>query len=109
MALWRKFLIGSLGGAAIIAALAFGLDYADKAYPPPIAVATTVSKEVLDRDGRLLRAFATPDGLWRLKTTATDVDPQFLRMLVAYEDRRFQEHAGIDPLALLRAAGQFVT
>ncbi|MXN44619.1 penicillin-binding protein 1C [Shinella kummerowiae] len=109
MALWRKLLIGSLGGAAAIAALAFGLDYADKTYPPPIAVAETVSKEVLDRDGRLLRAFATPNGLWRLKTTAADVDHQFLRMLVAYEDRRFQEHGGIDPLALLRAAGQFVT
>lgn len=109
MALWRKLLIGSLGGAAAIAALSLGLDYADKAYPPPIAVADTVSKEVLDRDGRLLRAFATPQGLWRLKTTAVDVDPQFLRMLVAYEDRRFHEHAGIDPLALLRAAGQFVT
>jgi penicillin-binding protein 1C len=109
MALWRKLLIGSLGGAAAIAALAFGLDYADKAYPPPIVMAETVSKEVLDRDGRLLRAFATPNGLWRLKTTAADVDPQFLRMLVAYEDRRFQEHGGIDPLALLRAAGQFVT
>ena len=109
MALWRKLLIGSLGGAASIAALAFGLDYADRAYPPPIAVAQTVSKEVLDRDGRLLRAFATPEGHWRLKTTAGDVDPQFLRMLVAYEDRRFHEHSGIDPLALLRAAGQFVT
>lgn len=109
MALWRKLLISTLGGAAAIAALVFGLDYADKAYPPPIVVADTVSKEVLDRDGRLLRAFATPDGLWRLKTTAADVDPQFLRMLVAYEDRRFQEHGGIDPLALLRAAGQFVT
>lgn len=109
MALWRKLLIGSLGGAAFIAALAAGLDHADRAYPPPVDVADIVSKEVLDRDGRLLRAFATPDGLWRLKTTAADVDPQFLRMLVAYEDRRFQEHAGVDPLALLRAAGQFVT
>ncbi|UDF30922.1 UNVERIFIED_ORG: penicillin-binding protein 1C [Roseateles sp. XES5] len=109
MTLWRKLLIGSLGGAAAIAALAFGLDYADRAFPPPIAVAEIVSKEVLDRDGRLLRAFATPEGHWRLKTTAADVDPQFLRMLVAYEDRRFEEHAGIDPLALLRAAGQFVT
>lgn len=108
MALWRKLLIGSLGGVATIAALAFGLDYADRAYPPPISVAEIVSKEVLDRDGRLLRAFATPQGHWRLKTTAADVDPQFLRMLVAYEDRRFNEHSGIDPLALLRAAGQFV-
>ena len=108
MALGRKLLIGSLCGAASVAALALGLDYADRAFPPPIAAAETVSKEVLDRDGRLLRAFATPEGHWRLKTTATDVDPQFLDMLVAYEDRRFREHSGIDPLALLRAAGQFV-
>ncbi len=28
-------------------------------------------------------------------------------MLVAYEDKRFWEHSGVDPLALLRAAGQF--
>lgn len=109
MALWRKLLIGSLGGAASIAALVLGLDYADRAYPPPIEAASSVSKEVLDRDGRLLRAFATREGHWRLKTTAADVDPQFIRMLVAYEDRRFHEHSGIDPMALLRAAGQFVT
>ena len=107
MALWRKLLVGSLSGAAAIAALAFGLDRADRAYPPPVGMADTVSKEVLDRDGRLLRAFATPEGHWRLKTTAADVDPQFIRMLLAYEDRRFNAHSGIDPLALLRAAGQF--
>jgi penicillin-binding protein 1C len=109
MALWRKLLIGSLGGAAAIAALAAGLDHLDRAYPPPVDVAGVVSKEVLDRDDRLFRAFATPEGHWRLKTTAADVDPQFLRMLVAYEDRRFGAHSGVDPLALLRAAGQFLT
>lgn len=106
MARWRRIAIGTLGAAAAFAALALGLDRADRAFPPPLAAA--VSKEVLDRDGRLLRAFATPGGLWRLKTTTADVDPQYLNMLVAYEDRRFFEHRGIDPLALLRAAGQFV-
>ena len=108
MALWHRLLISSLGGAAAAAVLAFGLDYADGAFPPPVEVAGIVSKEVLDRDGRLLRAFTTPAGFWRLKTTAAEVDPQFIRMLVAYEDRRFREHGGIDPLAVLRAAGQFV-
>jgi penicillin-binding protein 1C len=29
-------------------------------------------------------------------------------MLFAYEDRRFRQHPGVDPLALLRAAGQFI-
>ncbi len=62
-----------------------------------------------DRNGHLLRAFATKDGRWRLKTTLDDVDPRLVKMLVAYEDRRFWSHHGIDPLALLRAAGQLVT
>jgi penicillin-binding protein 1C len=61
---------------------------------------------VLDREGRLLRPFTTPEGRWRLPVTAEDVDPRYLAMLKAFEDRRFDSHAGVDPLAMLRAAGQ---
>ncbi|MGX5668726.1 penicillin-binding protein 1C [Rhizobium daejeonense] len=99
-----------LAGAAIAATVAlFGLDAADRAFPPPLQGAATVSAEVLDTDGQLLRAFATKDGLWRLKTTAEDVDPQLVKMLVAYEDRRFYEHSGIDLMALGRASWQLLT
>ena len=52
---------------------------------------------------------ATPEGRWRLPATVEDVDPRFLKMLFAYEDKRFYEHHGVDPLAMLRAACQFVT
>ncbi|MEY9324773.1 penicillin-binding protein 1C [Sinorhizobium fredii] len=93
---------------AILAAIAC-LEWADRAFPPPLERAQVFSREVLDKDGNLLRAFATPDGLWRLKTTVGDVDPRFIDMLVAYEDQRFREHHGVDPLALGRAALQFVT
>ncbi|MCE3519648.1 transglycosylase domain-containing protein, partial [Escherichia coli] len=37
-----------------------------------------------------------------------DVDPQFIRMLVAYEDQRFWQHRGVDPRAVARAALQLV-
>ncbi len=47
---------------------------------------------MLDREGRLLRAYATADGRWRLPATVDDVDPRFLRLLLAYEDKRFYEH-----------------
>jgi penicillin-binding protein 1C len=47
-------------------------------------------------------------GRWRLPIETDDVDPRYLAMLKAYEDGRFDRHSGIDPLALLRAAGQFV-
>lgn len=97
-----------LGNAVLLTALLQGLNRADAAFPPPIERAMETSREVVDADGRLLRAFSTSEGLWRLRTTSDDVDPQFVRMLLAYEDQRFHAHKGIDPLALLRAAGQFV-
>ena len=62
---------------------------------------------VVDRDGRLLRAFATPDGRWSLPVAGRDVDPRFLTLLTAVEDARFADHAGIDPRAALRAAAQW--
>ncbi|MFP4326898.1 MAG: penicillin-binding protein 1C [Paracoccaceae bacterium] len=71
---------------------------------PPLIPETSV--EVRARDGSLLRAFTVADGRWRLETTATGVDERFVEMLMAYEDRRFDRHGGVDPLALLRSAGQ---
>ena len=102
-----RIAIAAAGGAIFVALAWGGLEWADRAYPPPIASAFPVSTEVVDRDGALLRAFATPDGRWRLATSLDAVDQQFVKMLVAYEDKRFWDHEGVDVLALLRAAGQF--
>ena len=62
--------------------------------------------EVLARDGSLLRAFQVSDGRWRLAPGA--VDQGFVEMLIAWEDRRFRTHSGVDPVALLRAGVQAV-
>jgi penicillin-binding protein 1C len=105
----RRIAMAAAGGAAFAALAWGGLEWADRAYPPPIASAFPVSTEVIDRDGALLRAFATPEGLWRLKANLDQVDQQFVKMLVAYEDKRFFDHDGVDVLALLRAAGQFAS
>jgi penicillin-binding protein 1C len=70
--------------------------------------AAALSTLVLDRDGRLLRPFAAADGAWRLPVARSDVDPRFLALLTAYEDKRFFAHHGVDPVAMLRAAGQAV-
>ncbi|MBB3659751.1 penicillin-binding protein 1C [Rhizobium sp. BK650] len=106
---WQKFAIGTAAGILIAGAALFALDAADQAFAPPLQMAEIVSPEVLDADGQLLRAFATPEGRWRLKTNVSNVDPQFIRMLVAYEDQRFYDHHGIDVWALGRAALQFVS
>jgi penicillin-binding protein 1C len=74
--------------------------------PPPLASARAMSVMVEDKDGRLLRAFTTPDGRWRLPVTAAEVDPRFIAFLKLYEDHRFGRNGGVDWLALARAAGQ---
>ena len=67
-----------------------------------------VSTLMLDRDGRLLRPFTVAGGRWRLPVSLDQVDQGYLAMLLAVEDRRFRTHVGVDPRALLRAAGQFL-
>ncbi|MBO6716919.1 MAG: penicillin-binding protein 1C [Rhizobiaceae bacterium] len=96
--------LAAVAGLAMTAAVA--VIQADKAFPPPLDP-PPLSAEVLDRNGELLRAYAAPDGRWRMVVELREVDPHFIDMLIAYEDKRFREHEGIDFLAMLRAAGQF--
>ena len=78
--------------------------------PLPLAQAREVSTTIVDRNGKLLRAYAMADGRWRLPVEArSGVDPTYQKLLLAYEDRRFRSHRGVDPLALSRAAFQFLT
>ncbi len=77
--------------------------------PVPRGEALAYSTLVVDRDGRLLRPYTTPEGRWRLPATRDDVDPRFLAMLFAYEDKRFLSHGGVDPWALGRALSQLVS
>ncbi|SEO57658.1 penicillin-binding protein 1C [Salinihabitans flavidus] len=79
-------------------------DWVDATDLPPLLAETSV--EVRDRNGQLLRAYQVESGLWRLDTAPHQVDKRYLDMLIAYEDKRFRSHAGVDPRALLRAAGQ---
>src|SRR5437764_8249579 len=77
--------------------------------PPSLDRSRSLSVLVLARDGSILRGFLTGDGKWRLPLAADSVDPLYRRMLIAAEDRRFGAHPGVDPLAAVRALGQFVT
>ncbi len=80
----------------------------DRMFPPDLARYHERSTEIVDANGRLLRAFTTPDGKWRLMTNVDEVDPLYLALLKAYEDRRFDDHWGVDPLAAVRAASQWI-
>jgi penicillin-binding protein 1C len=76
--------------------------------PAPRGKGLAFSTLVLDRDGKLLRAYLTPEGRWRLSATRASVDARFLELLLAYEDKRFFAHHGVDPLALGRALAQLM-
>ncbi|MCA0406180.1 MAG: penicillin-binding protein 1C [Proteobacteria bacterium] len=82
--------------------------YAASLPPLDLAALEERSAVVLDRNGKLLRPFAMASGRWRLPITAEEVDPRYLAMLIAYEDRRFWQHSGVDPVALVRAGWQML-
>jgi penicillin-binding protein 1C len=98
--LWRL----SVGLVGLIVSLFVTLEVASYLAPPlPMHRATTLSTTVLDRNNVLLRAYVTRDGHWRLPVDRQSVDAHYLTMLMAFEDRRFLSHFGVDPGGVVRS------
>ncbi len=70
---------------------------------PVVSFDDPLSTVVLDRDGELLGASIAADGQWRFGV-AESVPEKFEAAITCFEDRRFDWHPGVDPLALARAA-----
>lgn len=102
---FQRLLTGIALTAVLLVTAALTLD---RFFPPALERYHERSTEVVDANGRLLRAFTTADGKWRLKTAVDDVDPVYLALLKAYEDRRFDAHPGVDPLSVVRATAQLI-
>lgn len=92
--------------AAVPVLLATGLLALDRAYPPDLSRLSDLSITVDDREGAPLRVFLNGADAWRMPAGVERVPPQYLNLLLAYEDRRFRDHPGVDPLAILRASAQ---
>src|SRR5436190_1650258 len=104
--LWRRLCL-SLGALLTVGVSALTL-WIISLGPSPLGEHLASSTLVVDRDGKLLRPYTTPDGRWRLPATRDSVDPRFLDLLFAYEDKRFSSHHGIAPRALGRAFSQLL-
>lgn len=91
--------------AALVAAVGVGAIEVAKHQigPLPLDAAEATSVTVLDRENRLLRAFTTRDGRWRLPLDVSEVDPRYLAILMAFEDKHFYKHGGVDYAAFLRS------
>ncbi|MGJ8584397.1 MAG: penicillin-binding protein 1C [Marinosulfonomonas sp.] len=82
-----------------------GLDvWVDRTELPNLVPETSVT--VVDRDGALLRAYPVADGRWRMPADTGAIDPAYLGYLIAFEDKRFYQHSGVDLRAMARAAMQ---
>jgi len=98
-----------VAGIAVVATLSVGaLFVLDRVLPPNLSKLDDLSIVVTDRSGQPLRIYPTHDGQFRMRARIDEVDARYLDLLVAYEDRRFADHPGVDPLAVLRAAGQWI-
>ncbi len=77
--------------------------------PAPQLQPLEYSFQLLDHNGQVLRPMTTRDGYWRLPADLEAIDPNFVKLLLAYEDQRFWQHPGVDVLALLRASWQMLS
>lgn len=95
-----------LGLAAVLGLVALGLVALAWWVPLPERLTEAPSAVVRWRDGRVAHGFLAPDDRWRLPVDVEQVDPAYIRALLAYEDARFYVHPGVDPIAVGRAALQ---
>lgn len=91
------FLIGVL-------ATLMGVDYL---FPPDLTRFQDISKELRADKGQLLHVFQTKDEKWRLQARLKDIDPLYINMLLAREDRFFWSHWGVNPVSFMRAGYQW--
>lgn len=74
------------------------------ARPPDLGRLSDVSTVLRGTDGRIINLTLTNEGYWREQVDISDIDPELIDVLVAYEDQRFWEHNGVDLRAIFRAA-----
>lgn len=75
--------------------------------PEPLFTEPT-SFVIEDREGELLGATVADDGQWRFPA-GEEVPEKFAACILAYEDKRFYNHPGVDPVAMLRAVWKNIT
>ncbi|WP_201979113.1 penicillin-binding protein 1C [Hymenobacter rubidus] len=72
----------------------------------PLPPAPRYSPIVLAADGSVLHAFLNPTQKWRMKTELAEITPALQQAIIQKEDRYFRYHFGVNPLAIMQAAGR---
>lgn len=82
------------------------------AHLPPVGTVETrlvrPTTQVLDRNGRLLYEVVDPNAGKQINLSLDEIPQACVDAVVATEDERFFYHPGVDPIAVARAAWQYV-
>jgi len=97
---WRRLIVATLLVLLLSVMLAW---VADRLWPLPLPDEDS-ARIVLAQDGTPLWRFPDDQGVWRHAVRPDEVSPLYLEALLAYEDRWFYRHPGVNPVALVRAA-----
>jgi penicillin-binding protein 1C len=72
----------------------------------PLPPAPRYSPIVLAADGSVLHAYLNPTQKWRMKTELAEITPALQQAIINKEDRYFRYHFGVNPVAIMQAAGR---
>lgn len=69
----------------------------------PLLERASYSRQVFDKDGRLLRVTLSGDEKYRIYTPLNEVSEALKEVVLLHEDRHFYRHFGVNPASLVRA------
>ncbi|MER0440618.1 penicillin-binding protein 1C [Emticicia sp. W12TSBA100-4] len=76
-------------------------------FPPKVKV--PYSTLITDKKGEILHAFLSTDEKWRMFVELKEITPTLRKAILAKEDKYFNYHFGVNPIAIFRAAFNNVT
>ncbi|MFY7909693.1 MAG: penicillin-binding protein 1C [Emticicia sp.] len=76
-------------------------------FPPKVNV--PYSTLITDKKGEILHAFLSKDEKWRMFVELKEITPTLRKAILAKEDKYFNYHFGVNPVAIFRAAFNNIT
>ena len=101
----RKFLKSSLKFTALAClALIVSFFILDKIFPLDYAALKREQAQILyDANGEIINAKLAADGIWRFDANASEIPEILKKSVLAFEDRYFYYHLGVNPFSIARA------
>lgn len=99
----KRFYIRLMGIAIILFVLVMFLDLV--VFPLPKEMLTRKPAHfIYSRDGQLLNCFSSSDHFWRKPVRLEEISPALIETVIAYEDKWFYYHPGVNPVSIISAA-----